>query len=88
MIRDWRETATNHRLGTPWGKDNPLELSFEHGGPHLSGAPNTHTCAACRHITGMTWEADGSSHYVNRSGKPSKVTVGLCAHCWGELLHD
>ena len=77
----------NHRFRV-WDSDESLELSWNHGGPSLFGTPDTHTCAACRHTTGLTWGADGTTHRVNRSGEPSTVQVGLCAHCWGELLRD
>ncbi|WP_329544669.1 hypothetical protein OG548_08095 [Streptomyces sp. NBC_01356] len=75
----------SHRCST-FGPDNPLELSFVHGG--WLGDSALATCAGCRHQMEMVWEATGETHWVNRSGEPAKIIVGLCAHCWSELLRD
>jgi hypothetical protein len=75
-----------HRFST-FGPDSPLELSFEHGG-WLGGARKLAVCAGCRHQTEMVFNASGATHWVNRSGEPAKIIVGLCVHCWGELLRD
>lgn len=85
------DTQPVHHGFRTFGPDDVLELSFEHGGPHIMSHvdpayASTHKCAGCRHLTGMTWVASGDTHRVNRSGEPATITVGLCCHCWGELL--
>lgn len=76
-----------HRFST-YEPDDVLELSFEHGG--RLHPDQLATCAGCRHKTEEVFESTGETHRINRSGEPAKpgLIIGLCCHCWGELLRD
>ncbi|WP_326812145.1 hypothetical protein [Streptomyces scopuliridis] len=42
-------------------------------------------CQACYRDVGMAFAADSSTHrIVNRSGEPTRRTVGLCVPCWSK----
>lgn len=74
-----------HRYSV-FANDEPLEVSYERGGWLVPG--ELAICAGCRHKTEMVWWATSETHRINRSGEPAKpdFEVGLCCHCWGELL--
>ncbi|WP_432157818.1 hypothetical protein [Streptomyces sp. bgisy153] len=44
-------------------------------------------CQACCRDVGMAFAADSETHrIVNRSGEPTRRTVGLCAPCWSRTV--
>ncbi|MFB7191425.1 hypothetical protein ACFCZT_40420 [Streptomyces sp. NPDC056230] len=44
-------------------------------------------CQACCRDVGMAFAADSSTHrIVNRSGDPTRRTVGLCVPCWSRTV--
>jgi hypothetical protein len=44
-------------------------------------------CHACCRDVGMAFAADSTTHrIVNRSGEPTRRTVGLCVPCWSRTV--
>ncbi|HLL34164.1 MAG TPA: hypothetical protein VK545_09790 [Streptomyces sp.] len=44
-------------------------------------------CQACCRDVGMAFAADSTTHrIVNRSGEPTRRTVGLCVPCWSRTV--
>lgn len=65
----------------------PAEIRWNHGGPSFC-SEKLHVCAVCWVQTEATFEADGNTHDINRSGEPCEITVGLCVKCWSRLLKE
>lgn len=48
---------------------------------------SNYECHKCGQSVGMAFAADSTTHrIVNRSGEPTRRTVGLCVPCWSATV--